>query len=64
MSHQIRVCIDRYNADPVGARVKKLRGADPALWSLRCGAYRIIFNSTGDIEAVGHRRDVYDIVGR
>ena len=62
---QIAVCIDRYNSDPTGRPVKKLRGTDPAMWSLRCGDYRIIFSvRTGDIELIGHRRDVYRMLGR
>ena len=65
MRDQIRECIDRYNSDPTGRPVKKLKGTNPALWSLRCGAYRIIFNvRTGDIELIGHRRDVYGVIGR
>ena len=65
VSDQIIGCIDRYNADPTGVQIKKLSGTNPALWSLRCGAYRIIFNiSTGDIELIGHRREVYDTIGR
>ena len=62
---QIAACIDRYNTDPTGGRVKKLRGTDPALWSLRCGAYRIVFAlGTGYVELIGHRREVYDMLGR
>lgn len=65
VSDQIRDCIDRYNAIPTEARIKKLRGTSPALWSLRCGTYRIIFDiNTGHIEMIGHRRDVYDLLGR
>ena len=65
MRDQIRECIDRYSTDPTSARVTKLKGANPALWSLRCGAYRIIFDiETGDIELIGHRRDVYNMIGR
>ena len=42
----------------------KLKGVNPALWSLRCGPYRIVFAiSTGDIELIGHRREVYDVLG-
>ena len=35
-----------------------------ALWSLRCGAYRVIFDiQIGNMEIVGHRREAYDMVG-
>ncbi|MCY4371654.1 MAG: hypothetical protein OXF41_20075 [bacterium] len=62
---QIRECIDRYSTDPTSAQVRKLKGADPTLWSLRYGAYRITFDiGTGDIELIGHRRDVYNMIGR
>ena len=45
--------------------MKKLKGANPAFWSLRCGQYRIIFRiSTGLIEVIGHRDEVYDMIGR
>ena len=65
MRDQVRECIDRYSADPTGIRVRKLKGANPALWSLRCGSYRIIFDiATGRIELIGHRRDIYDMIGR
>ena len=50
---------------PEYAEDLELLKTNPALWSPRCGAYQIIFdNSTGDIRGVGHRREVYRMVGR
>ena len=58
------MCLDRYNARPESMRMKKLRGTNPILWSLRCGDYRIVFDiNTGYIEVIGHRREVYDRLG-
>ncbi len=62
---KISSAIEGLSSEPRPSACKKLKGIQPALWRIRVGDYRIIYQIDDtvriiEVRRIGHRLDIYE----